>query len=365
MSRQEETGAFLAAVRKVESGSYEGNYHQRTEYTIGAYQFLTEQWEVMASLAGMHGARIGDSESQDLVATYWANRWHQRYGDWGLVAVAWGGGQDSADRIARRGFDTTSVIRNKELKLYTEAVQAEQQRAIEQGQTGLRPGAERMIVEYTGPGGRWIHPIAGKSEYSNSFRVPRDNKLGIHGAIDVYAARDTPIVSPVSGKVTSVRSGGKGGYTVTILGEDGHKYYFAHMNAQARVNRGDTINAGTHVGYVGNSGNAKGTTPHLHFSMRDSQGRVVNPYNYLKGSVEGGGAFRQISAETAQFEASRSFGDMTTAAMVATGDRIAGGVRTDPRTFGPEELESDEYGTTEPKKDGFFSRINKPLERGR
>jgi hypothetical protein len=145
------------------------------------------------------------------------------------------------------------------------------------------------------------------------------------------------------------------------MGADGHKYYFAHMDAQARVNRGDQINAGTHVGYVGNSGNAAGTSPHLHFSMRDSRGRVVNPYNYLKGSTEGGGAFHKISSETVQVEASRTFGEMTTAALAATGDQIAGGQRVDPRTFGVVEEEPE----VPPVKDGFFSRKNKPLERGR
>ena len=375
MVYKEEVGAFLTAIRNVESGSSDGNYHLRTPTTVGAYQFMQSQWEAMSGLAGMQGANVGDRFAQDAVATYWADRWHKRYGDWGLVAVAWGGGQDSADRVARRGFESSSVIRNENLRLYTEQVQAQQQKAMSKGQTGLPPGAERMIVEYGGPQGQWLNPVAGQTEYSNSFRVPRSNKLGIHGAIDVYAKAGTPIVSPITGKVMSAKTGGKGGHTVTVMGTDGIKYYFAHMESEARVQRGDQVNAGTHLGYVGASGNAAGTSPHLHFSMRDNKNRVINPYNYLKGSVEGGGAFRAISPETVRTDMKRSFGKLTEAAMETTSNSIAGGTRVDPRTLAPTDEDpqtyGDEYGNTSApatierqKEKGFFNRKNKPLERG-
>jgi murein DD-endopeptidase MepM/ murein hydrolase activator NlpD len=344
--------SFLAAIRHTESGNFDGNYRQRTGGAVGAYQFIEAQWQVMAEMAGIGGSPIGDAHAQDLTATYWANRWHQRYGDWGLVAAAWIGGQDSADRIAIRGFENTSVIKNPQIAQYVDSVIAAQEQAVKQGYTSLVPGAERMIVEYTGPEGRWIHPVAGKAEYSNSFRVPRQNKSGIHGAIDVYAKKGTPIVSPVAGNVTSVREGGKGGYTVTIMGDDGHKYYFAHMESPSRVSRGERINAGTNVGFVGNSGNASGTSPHLHMSMRDGKNRIVNPFNYLKGSVEGGGAFRPVNSKTVAVNERASFGDMTRGAMEMTGNRIAGGTRVDPRTLGVvEEVEEEAI------KPGIFERL--------
>lgn len=353
MLQTQDIGSFLAAIRQTESGSFGGNYRLRTQNTMGAYQFMQSQWEEMASLAGMAGGSIADAHTQDLVATYWANRWHKRYGDWGLVAVAWIGGQDSADLIARRGFENTSVIKNPQIKSYVEAVTQAQEAAKSGGYTSLAPGAERMIVEYTGPQGQWLHPIAGASEYSNSFRVPRQNKLGIHGAIDVYATAGTPIVSPVTGTVVAVKSGGKGGFTVTVQGDDGHKYYYAHMDSEARVVKGQQINAGTHLGYVGASGNAAGTSPHLHFKMTDSKGRVVNPFNFLKGSVAGGGAFRPVSSSTTQINQQEDFGDMTVAAMAAAGDRIAGGTRIDPRTLGQVEEEPEE-------KPGLLTRVLGP-----
>lgn len=355
----QELGAFLAAIRHTETGSFEGNYRYRTfgangtQSTLGAYQFMQSQWEEMASIAGMAGGSIADAHTQDLVATYWANRWHKRYGDWGLVAVAWIGGQDSADRIAKRGFEDTSVITNPQIRSYVDAVMNAQESATKGGYTRLAPGAERMIVEYTGPQGQWLHPVAGESEYSNSFRVPRDNKLGIHGAIDVYAAAGTPIVSPVTGTVVGVKSGGKGGFTVTVQGDDGHKYYFAHMDAEARVQKGQQVNAGTHLGFVGASGNAAGTSPHLHFKMTDGKGRTVNPFNFLKGSVAGGGAFRSVNAKTIQTDNQADFGEMTKAAMVAASDQIAGGTRVDPRTLGVVEEPTEE-------KPGLLTRVLGP-----
>ncbi len=353
MLQTQDIGSFLAAIRQTESGSFGGNYRLRTKNTMGAYQFIQSQWEEMANLAGMAGGSIADAHTQDLVATYWANRWHKRYGDWGLVAVAWIGGQDSADLIAKRGFENTSVIINPQIKSYVEAVAQAQEAAKSSGYTSLAPGAERMIVEYTGPQGQWLHPVAGASEYSNSFRVPRQNKLGIHGAIDVYAEAGTPIVSSVAGTVTAVRSGGIGGYTVTVQGDDGYKYYYAHMDSEARVVKGQQINVGTHLGYVGASGNAAGTSPHLHFKMSDSRGRTVNPFNFLKGSTAGGGAFRSVNAKTVQTDKREDFMAMTRAAMSAAGDRIAGGTRIDPRTLGQVEEEPEE-------KSGFLDRVRRP-----
>ena len=68
-----------------------------------------------------------------------------------------------------------------------------------------------------------------------------------------------------------------------VLGPGGYWHYYAHLERFARIRPGDVIAEGTVVGYVGNSGNAKGTPPHLHYGIYRFQGGAVNPYVFLRG----------------------------------------------------------------------------------
>lgn len=131
----------------------------------------------------------------------------------------------------------------------------------------------------------WRFPVAGTTQYSNSFTVPRDNSTGIHGAIDVYAAYNSPIVCPVNGTVLEARWFGDGGNGVRILGDDGIIYYFAHMAGEANVAQDERVTAGYMVGRVGDSGNAKGTSPHLHLKMTKGSA-LVNPFNFLENGSD-------------------------------------------------------------------------------
>jgi hypothetical protein len=173
-------------------------------------------------------------------------------------------------------------------------------------------------------------PVAGANEYSNSFLVPRNNKSGIHGAIDVYAKKGTPVVAPVGGKVLSVRYSDIGGYTARILGDDGLTYYFAHLDGSAVVKAGSKVTAGTHIGFVGDSGNAKGTKPHLHFSIHKGN-QLVNPYSYLQGSKNAGNYYAPDSMQ-AQVE-DRSAKDKYTALLEMISNRAAGTERKDWRDY--------------------------------
>jgi hypothetical protein len=165
--------------------------------------------------------------------------------------------------------------------------------------TGAAPAPTPSTSGYaTGAGfsqGDWVFPVADTgAEYSNSFNVPRDNKLGIHGAIDIYAQRGAPIVSPVSGKVKNSGYSSVGGYWIQIQGDDGVVYYFAHLNGAppSELKNGAVVSPGMPIGTVGNSGNASGTSPHLHFKMTSSSGTVINPYNFLQN---GSSAYQNLT----------------------------------------------------------------------
>ena len=133
-------------------------------------------------------------------------------------------------------------------------------------------------------GGSWVFPIAGPSEWSPGSWMPNTltHRGRTHAAIDLYAEPGTPIVAPVSGTVTASASGDVGGNYVRIVGDDGFVYYFAHMQDASPLQKGQRINVADIIGFVGNTGSAKNTKPHLHFSMRGRAGnQPINPIPYL------------------------------------------------------------------------------------
>lgn len=138
------------------------------------------------------------------------------------------------------------------------------------------------------PGTNWVLPVAGMasepganwSRGSFGYQKPASKGGHIHQGVDIYAARGTAILAPVSGTVISVGTGKIGGNYIKIRGIDGIEYYFAHMDAESPWERGAKVNAGIYLGAVGNSGNAAGTSTHLHFSMKKN-GTAVSPNDFL------------------------------------------------------------------------------------
>lgn len=102
-----------------------------------------------------------------------------------------------------------------------------------------------------------------------------------HEGIDIFATRGTPIRATTRGVVLNIGPNELGGRTVTILGPGGQRYYYAHLERYPKLSRGDWVKQGDTVGYVGDSGNAKGTPPHLHYGIYTAQG-AVNPYKLLR-----------------------------------------------------------------------------------
>jgi murein DD-endopeptidase MepM/ murein hydrolase activator NlpD len=128
----------------------------------------------------------------------------------------------------------------------------------------------------TGPiaTGAWVCPVQGAVSFIDSFGAPRSGGRS-HKGVDMLAARGTPTVAPVSGTVTH-RGNGIGGLSWHLNGDDGHYYYGTHLQSYANQGAGH-VQAGTVIGYVGDTGNAAGT-PHLHFEIHPNGGAAVNPY---------------------------------------------------------------------------------------
>jgi len=100
-----------------------------------------------------------------------------------------------------------------------------------------------------------------------------------HEGIDIFAARGTPVLSTTEGVVMQVGTNNLGGQVVWVLGPGRQRHYYAHLEGYADIQRGQLVAAGDVLGYVGNTGNAKGTPPHLHYGIY--VGGAINPYDLL------------------------------------------------------------------------------------
>ena len=102
-----------------------------------------------------------------------------------------------------------------------------------------------------------------------------------HEGIDIFAARGTPIRATTQGIVSKVGENTLGGRVVVVVGPGGAGHYYAHLEDYADISPNDWVDAGDIIGYVGDSGNAKGTPPHVHYGIYIS-GSAVNPYPLLQ-----------------------------------------------------------------------------------
>ena len=142
------------------------------------------------------------------------------------------------------------------------------------GAPGTRPAPAAPPPPVSGGGG-WVCPVQGARSFVDSWGAPRAGGRS-HQGVDIMAPRGTPVVTPVAGTVTT-KTGGIGGLTFRLSGVDGNWYYGAHLDSYSGAS--GFLPAGTVVGYVGDTGDAKGTSPHLHFEIHiGGYGNPVNPY---------------------------------------------------------------------------------------
>ena len=117
-------------------------------------------------------------------------------------------------------------------------------------------------------------PVDGPVDFIDSWGFARSGGR-THKGVDMMASTGTPTVAPVSGQVVH-RGSSLGGLSWYVYGDNGNTYYGTHLSGYANQGVG-WVEAGTLIGYVGDSGNAAGT-PHLHFEIHPGGGSAVNPY---------------------------------------------------------------------------------------
>jgi murein DD-endopeptidase MepM/ murein hydrolase activator NlpD len=122
-------------------------------------------------------------------------------------------------------------------------------------------------------------PVSGPHTVTNSFGAPRGGGTRRHQGNDIMAPMGAPVVATVSGRVTRTGSGGLGGVALYLFG-GGTEFYYAHLS-NLSVGAGQSVSAGQRLGSNGNTGNASGGPPHVHFEIHPGGGRAIDPYPSL------------------------------------------------------------------------------------
>lgn len=102
-----------------------------------------------------------------------------------------------------------------------------------------------------------------------------------HEGIDIFAPRGTPVTSPVQGMVLGLGQDRLGGNVVRVLGPGRQVHYFAHLDGFGPGLPRRWVRQGDVLGYVGTTGNARGTPPHLHYGIY-AAGGAINPLPLLR-----------------------------------------------------------------------------------
>jgi peptidoglycan LD-endopeptidase LytH len=103
-----------------------------------------------------------------------------------------------------------------------------------------------------------------------------------HEGIDIFAPRGTQVLSATHGVVLYRGWNRLGGKTFTVLGPGGYRHYYAHLDEYDAPENGDWVEQGEVLGYVGTTGNAAGTPPHLHYGIYAPGTGAIDPYPLLR-----------------------------------------------------------------------------------
>jgi hypothetical protein len=146
-----------------------------------------------------------------------------------------------------------------------------------------------------------VFPVLAPTTYTDDFGAPRSG--GAHQGIDMMAPKRALALAAEPGKVKFWTHSASAGCMLYLYGASGTTYYYIHLNndlTQRNDNRGKCVagtayakglknnaqvSGGQVIGYVGDSGDANGIHPHLHFELHPNGGKAVDPYTWLQNGL--------------------------------------------------------------------------------
>jgi len=130
-------------------------------------------------------------------------------------------------------------------------------------------------------------PIVGlrPQDLEDNFGMSRDGGRRRHKGIDIFAPRGAKIIAVADGYISYIGEQGKGGRCLWLVTDQGSSFYYAHLDRWVPgIYEGMEVRSGELLGYVGNTGNALKTPPHLHFGVVAND-ETVNPYPLLTSTI--------------------------------------------------------------------------------
>lgn len=151
--------------------------------------------------------------------------------------------------------------------------QTSAQRALRRGH---KQEADALLAA---PG--YSFPVAGKHSFSDDWGAPRQD-TGRHEGNDVFAEFGTPIVAVADGRLYRVGTRKVPGNRVWLRDHQGHRFFYAHLSDfAASAFNGAQVHAGEVIGFVGSTGDAEQTPPHLHFEVHLPDSTAIDPFRFL------------------------------------------------------------------------------------
>jgi murein DD-endopeptidase MepM/ murein hydrolase activator NlpD len=137
--------------------------------------------------------------------------------------------------------------------------------------------------------GGYVFPLFGPAAFGDTFGAFRGDVAGKwHHGEDLVAPAGTPVLAVADGTLFSVGWNDIGGWRLWLRDTGGNEFYYAHLSAYSPLAvAGKSVKAGDVLGFVGNSGDADGGVPHLHFEIHPvdlvhlGYDGVVAPYPFL------------------------------------------------------------------------------------
>jgi murein DD-endopeptidase MepM/ murein hydrolase activator NlpD len=185
------------------------------------------------------------------------------------------------------GHDATTPIGEGQVEMYPGHGQGLEGVPL-QGGLAADPLTQKTIPGDAAATGRGAAacPVQGPVNFTDTWGAARPGAL-VHEGSDLFAAQGTPVVAIEGGVLVRVdrgdAAGSLGGRAVSYVTASGDRWYNAHFDSiPDGLSLGAYIPAGTVIGFVGTSGNAKGTPPHLHIEWHPAGGEAQPNYAQLR-----------------------------------------------------------------------------------
>ncbi|MEA2428858.1 MAG: peptidoglycan LD-endopeptidase LytH, partial [Thermoleophilaceae bacterium] len=128
----------------------------------------------------------------------------------------------------------------------------------------------------------FVFPVYGKHNFTDTFGAARAD-TGFHEGNDIFATAGTPAVAVCDGSLNRVGTLPISGNRLWVKCKTGDSFFYAHLSAFATdSHNGAKVTSGQVVGFVGSTGDAEQTPPHLHFEVHPGDGKAVDPYPFLR-----------------------------------------------------------------------------------